>query len=97
MLHATSIMQLYPRTVGQGQTIHETSYYEVGKMCQISKVVLEEVEEIIILTEPQLIADIRFKDYGTIWITSNIIEIRFENQSYKEVLKERKNKKDEKG
>jgi len=93
MLHATSITQLFPKTQPNGNTIYMVEHYEVGKQSRLANYGLEEVEEIVVLLDPQLIAAIRFKDYGTIWITSHIIEVRYERPEYRDLRRERINAK----
>ena len=94
MLRASSITQTYQRTIypkdAPPYNINEVSHYEPGKLGEIPKYGWEIVEEIIILTEPQLIACIKFRDYGTVWIVSHLTEIRFENSNYLELRNIRK-------
>jgi len=82
---ATSVTQLFPKTT-RGDTIYLTAHYEVGKWCQVAGYKWTElVEEIRVISSWQPHIEIEFQDYGEIWITSHIIEIRFENSDYREV------------
>jgi hypothetical protein len=89
MLRATSITQLFPKTQPGGSVVHVVEHYQVGNECRIPNYGFEKVLEIVIILEPQLIAAILFEDYGTIWITSHIIEIRYEREDYREVRRKK--------
>jgi hypothetical protein len=85
MLKASSITQLFPKTLPGNNNVTMVEHYEVGKMCRVPNFGLELVEEIVIVTEPQLMACIKFRDYGTIWITSHLTEIRYARADYREL------------
>jgi len=92
--HATSVTQLFPVSA-KGNTTYVVEHYEVDKQCRVPNYGLEKVVGIRLVSSWQPHVEVEFQDYGEIWITSHVIEIRFENADYVEVRNARLAKKKE--
>ena len=87
---ATAIIVRYRKTKGE-MTFYVTEEYRVGYKTKVPGYKeLELVEEIRVVDSWHPHVEVELENYGTIWLNDYVVEIYFEEESYKKVVNARK-------
>ena len=82
---ATSVVTRYS-TEGSGVVTHSGFEYVVGSKC-----IVPSGKKVAMITEIKVVDDWRphvevfFEDWGSLWLTDYIIQIRFKNEQHREI------------
>jgi len=90
------VIKRFP-VVNGDRTVYISEEYTVGKKSMPPGYKeFETVVEILVKTDRFPRVEVHFENYGQLWLTDYVVEIMFEDDTYKEIIAQRKKERDEK-